>query len=371
VTRVLLVTSHPVSAPADSADKSIAADLVRLLPGHAFIGFRRLRRPPLADRGRWIPIASLAGRPGWLERAQAAALAVALSRQVDLVHLVTSIGGGYRGLLVLRSLLGSRPLIHTVPGILADGLPDGAVRPPATAPSPLDGDHGITVALSSASAELLRSKGFRDVRVIPPAIDLARWPLLAMAEGPAMSVLFAGHFDPGGGAVTAIDGVGALRERGVDARLILAMRTRLGQDEAPEHEALMARARRADVPVELYGTVDDMRPLLASAHAVVLPATDLGGKADVPLILLEAMASGRPVIVSDLPPVARLGPAVLRIAPGSASELAVALGRLQQDPAEAARLAAAGRAQIEDAFSERAFAQSYADLYRELLTERS
>ena len=45
------------------------------------------------------------------------------------------------------------------------------------------------------------------------------------------------------------------------------------------------------------GVVDDVRPLLAAADVLVLPSIREG----LPLVVLEALASGRPVVATDLP----------------------------------------------------------------------
>ena len=69
--------------------------------------------------------------------------------------------------------------------------------------------------------------------------------------------------------------------------------------------------------------------------------------------LLEAMAAGLPVIASDLPgvreAVAAEGGAVL-VAPGNATALAEAIGRLAADGDERARLSAAGRRAVQARF---------------------
>jgi glycosyltransferase involved in cell wall biosynthesis len=62
---------------------------------------------------------------------------------------------------------------------------------------------------------------------------------------------------------------------------------------------------------------------------------------------LEALARGRPAVVSDLPVFDEtLGDGVLRVPPGNADALAAALLRLEREPELCERLAAAGRAVV-------------------------
>ena len=62
----------------------------------------------------------------------------------------------------------------------------------------------------------------------------------------------------------------------------------------PEHTV---RKWEEDNIVEWWGQRSDMPEVLARAHIVVLPSYREG----LPTILLEAAASGRPIIASDVP----------------------------------------------------------------------
>ena len=57
------------------------------------------------------------------------------------------------------------------------------------------------------------------------------------------------------------------------------------------------RARAAGALIQFLGHSDDLRPVLARTHAVVLASESEG----LPLALQEAMWTGRSVVVSDLP----------------------------------------------------------------------
>jgi len=85
---------------------------------------------------------------------------------------------------------------------------------------------------------------------------------------------------------------------------------------------------------------------LAAADAAVYPRRDETVCRLVPALKpLEAMAAGRAVIVSDLPALRDLvGGAAALAPPGDGDALAAAMTTLTDDPAQRARLAAAGRA---------------------------
>ena len=90
----------------------------------------------------------------------------------------------------------------------------------------------------------------------------------------------------------------------------------------------------------------DVPGLLQGADVLVLPnpASAISTRFTSPLKLFEYMAAGRPIVASDLPAireVLRDKVDALLVPPGDAAALADAIGRLLDDPALAARLAAA------------------------------
>ncbi|WP_344878837.1 glycosyltransferase family 4 protein [Zhihengliuella alba] len=89
-----------------------------------------------------------------------------------------------------------------------------------------------------------------------------------------------------------------------------------------------------------------------------------------PLKSVEASASGRPVVATDLPALAELvhdGVNGRRFAPGDVADLAAKLGELLSDREEAARLGHAGRAWALEERTWSANAEKYEQVYRGLL----
>ena len=81
-----------------------------------------------------------------------------------------------------------------------------------------------------------------------------------------------------------------------------------------------------------HGSQDDVRPFLADAHVFVLPSYREG----TPRTVLEAMATGRPIITTDAPgcrETVREGENGFLVPPGSADHLGEAMLRLLADPA--------------------------------------
>jgi glycosyltransferase involved in cell wall biosynthesis len=136
-------------------------------------------------------------------------------------------------------------------------------------------------------------------------------------------------------------------------------------------ERLRQRAHAAGlVDVRIQGRVSDMPAALAEIDVLLLPARDLGGKADIPLTVLEAMATRRPVVISDLPQMSALGGAAARVPAGDVDALTAAVAGLLADPDRWTAVADAGRDLVEREYSSAAMTDRYAQLYAELLEQR-
>lgn len=130
----------------------------------------------------------------------------------------------------------------------------------------------------------------------------------------------------------------------------------------PEVEAEIARLGLGD-RVRMLGARTDPDWLLAAADLSVLP-TDWEG---MPISMLEAMAAGVPVLVSEVGGVIEtLGEAVHLVAPGSVDALARGLARLVHDPVERDRLGARGQALVRRDHGPARMLDAYAELYPHL-----
>lgn len=135
----------------------------------------------------------------------------------------------------------------------------------------------------------------------------------------------------------------AVRDRCPGARLVLVG----GGD------LLAALRRRHPAGATFVGDVDDVRDWLAASDVVVLPSRWEG----LSLTVLEAMATGRPVVAADVPGLAEMVPvdAGARVAPDDPVALAAATADRLADPARcrvegAAALRAAARFDLRDTY---------------------
>ncbi len=130
-----------------------------------------------------------------------------------------------------------------------------------------------------------------------------------------------------------------------------------------------AQARGLSGHLRFLNEVEGMPGLLTLAEVSVMPVERLYAKIDMPLVLLEHMALGRPVVVSDSEPLVETiqregGVAVPH---GDAGRLADVVADLLLDERARRDAGAAARRVVEAHFDIRKSAAAYADLYDEVL----
>lgn len=169
-------------------------------------------------------------------------------------------------------------------------------------------------------------------RLVPPV----RAP---RAPDAPFHVLSVGRLAPQKGQGVLLEAVALLRERGVDARLVLV-------GEGPERAALERQVAALGLHghVTLTGAVgqDRIADLYAEADAFCLTSFAEG----IPVVLMEAMAMELPVVaprITGIPELVEDGVGGLLVAPGRPDLVADALAGLAADPDRAVRLGRAGR----------------------------
>jgi colanic acid/amylovoran biosynthesis glycosyltransferase len=149
-----------------------------------------------------------------------------------------------------------------------------------------------------------------------------------------------------------IEAIARLVKRGIDVRCRF-----VGDGEDREMLDRLVDELNLRGCVEFVGqrTRSDVLSLLSSTDVLVAPSVPTsGGKREgLPVVLIEAMAAGVPVVASHLsgiPELVENDVTGLTVPPGDAAAIADAIARLLADPALAAGFARAGRERIEAEF---------------------
>jgi len=245
-----------------------------------------------------------------------------------------------------------RPCVHTV--LSAPRDPDPAL---------LFADR--TVTLTRATAGAFEARGGRTHAVIGPALEdapaagperVAAARRHAGLEGPFL--LYPGDYEFSLGHDFLIE----LWAAAPDLPPLLFTGRAKTPGAGAARAALEAAAARAGVGgrIRFGDTVPDMPALIAACDALLFPARSLHAKTDLPLVVLEAWREGRPVLTSDLAPLAETVTAGGRAMPLERGPWLEALRTL---PATGAELGRAGRNAFETRWAAPAAAAAYEAVY--------
>jgi glycosyltransferase involved in cell wall biosynthesis len=143
--------------------------------------------------------------------------------------------------------------------------------------------------------------------------------------------------------------------------------------EGAERSALTARARALGIADRVH--LPGLKPDLADWYPLFDVFCMTSHREGLPLVLLEALAAGRPALVTPvggIPGVIGASPPVAwTFAPGDERDLAQKLAQLLTDADLRRSLGAAGRARVVEHFSRRTMARATAALYDQVRRERA
>jgi phosphatidylinositol alpha-1,6-mannosyltransferase len=211
--------------------------------------------------------------------------------------------------------------------------------------------------------------------VIPPPVDggitrsaddIAR--IRAMLEIPKDAEVFVypGDLETSRGAELAASLAGVLAERVPNAMLVIAYRRKTAR---ADDIAASLRARLDPRSSRLVSELPDVLGLIAGSAAVLFPVDDLTGKVDLPIVLLEAMVLGVPVVALGTGPLADLE-GVEQVASLDAKEWLESLVRLSGDAALRSACIERQRRAVSERYAAPRVAAAYEELYLRLASQR-
>lgn len=304
----------------------------------------------------------------WLRRLVAA-------ERVDLVHGFTIKCAVYGSLAARLARVGAR--VNAVAGMgyvfTSDDLKARALRPVVRAllRLALDG-RGARLILQNPDDVAL----FAQARLVNPAlvrlipgsgVDCERFlPASAGGDEAPLRVLLAARLLWDKGLAEYVAAARELRKQGRDIEFLLAGDPDPGNPAAVPDDTLQGWV--VEGLLRWLGHVDDMPALFASVDVVVLPSYREG----LPKGLIEAGASGLPLITTDVPgcrEVVTDGVDGLLVPVKDSRALAAAIARLHDDPALCARLGKAAREKALAEFDEKIVIERTLAVYAELVPQ--
>jgi len=270
------------------------------------------------------------------ERMVAALCSVIANWRCDILIVQNSLYG-YAAVQHIRKLLPDIKIVDVIHSV--DEAWDQIA---STAGVAAEIDH--RVAMSEAVRNRLVALGVAEEKIVlvRNGVDLERFQATPPSSHSTKNILFAARLDPVKRPLLIADiakELAKLRPQR-DFRFSVA-------GDGPEKRRFEQRVRRLGLSAvfDFRGQVDDLAPLYAAADLVILPSRSEG----VPLVVLEALASGRPVITSkvgSIPEVLDASCGILIDNPDPA-EFARAINSLLEQPELLETMGAAGRKKME------------------------
>ena len=226
----------------------------------------------------------------------------------------------------------------------------------------LSGVRGV-IPVSCGLADYIESQGVapRSISVVPNGVP-TRGPLSCRQEpGPAWTLGTVALFRPRKGLEVLLEALALLRARQVDVRF-----RAVGEFETAEYEqSIRRRAERLAIGefIDWTGFKRDVPCELAQMDLFVLPS--LFGEG-LPMVILEAMACGVPIVatrVDGVPEVVRDGLEGLIARPGDPADLARAIAQYVQGEVDWSAIRLDAHRRQAEFFSDHSMARLVAQVY--------
>ncbi len=234
-------------------------------------------------------------------------------------------------------------------------------------------EHGLGAKLANADAvacisDFCRSQmmmfsepsHWNKFKVVHCGITPSAFPIARGSSDGVFTIVCVGRLVPEKGQAVLLAAAERLRSRGVVVRLVFV-------GSGKSQEWLESETARTGINAVFLGAIgqDEVTAVLLTADAMALASFAEG----VPVVLMEAMACGLPVVATRIAGIQELvddGVSGFVVAPGRDDLLADALGKLVRDPDNARAMGRAGRAKVSREFdvndAAAALAQMFADV---------
>ncbi len=229
-------------------------------------------------------------------------------------------------------------------------------------------DAAFVVTISDFNRRLLeRYSSSTAIHVVRSGVELERYPVRTEPPGSPFTLQAVGSLQPYKGFAYLLEAMALLRRQGsTDIRLRIA-------GGGPDRASLAARidALGLGAQVELLGPQpqEAVASLLQTAHAFVLPSvvTPSGKMEGLPVVLIEALATGLPTIATDISGIAELvrdGETGQLVPPGDPHTLAAAIRWVVEHQDLARARATVGRRLVEREYALETNVARLAGLFR-------
>jgi len=367
---ILLVT-RPLCPPWDEASKIFAYFLAKSLPGLPISILTHGQIDGLPDTVAQEPVFS-SGEFDLLSKTQLFLAMFRFRGRFDITHYLFT--PAKLNAFAIRTFL--RPTrgktIQTVATLRKDLYSEKNLK------KMLFADRIITY--TDRSKDRLREMGFTNVERIYPGIDLDHFS--PKPKDPALLerfgfkdgdfiVSYIGEYARLGATDMLADAIISYHRKHPDSsvRFFWAVRLKNESDKEKKRE-IVRKFAEAGLEDRFYcsDTFADMPGVYNLSDVIAFPVVDMKGKFDVPLIIIEAYACGKPVILSDIPLFGEFSNDSISITVprGNGDAFLATVDRLEKDRERLTEMGRAARTYAEREFDLKDTAKRYAEIYGNL-----
>ncbi len=206
------------------------------------------------------------------------------------------------------------------------------------------------------------------IEVAPLGIDISGWQPATFRERPVpFELISVGRLADVKGYPLLLEAVALLVAEGRDVRLRLVGD---GPDSRQLQELAGQMGIAGRVVFEGWKNQDDLRRLYAGSDLCVLSSFSEG----VPVVLMEAMATGVPCVaprITGIPELVRDGVEGLLVTPANPADLAAAIGSLMDKPELRRQMASRSRERIADRYELRKNVLQLSNLFNRMRQDRA
>lgn len=365
----VLFVSKPIAPPFHDGSKCLVRDVAQNLTRVAPTVLSTPGAPGLTPASGALPVRSVAayGAPGGFTPAFSANLRAAawvlLGSRASVWHFVFAPNARTSGAGKLLRRVRGVPVVQTI------------ASPPRSFAEPQKLFFGDVLVAQSSWTRRAIEASFEGAGLSAPRIEVIAPPVPATAAPSPQEIatvrrelrlapeerylLYPGDLETSSGA----EATAALAERVSEALpgVVTVFAYRRKSERAAE-VATRLSARLAATHTRFLENSPNILALLAGAAAVIFPVDDLWGKVDLPIVLLEAMALGVPVLVLDRGPLQDLA-GVVKVDDLEPANWLDAVRGLLSDPGRCLAIASDQRAALAERHAAAVVARAYEELY--------
>jgi glycosyltransferase involved in cell wall biosynthesis len=237
----------------------------------------------------------------------------------------------------------------------------------------------LIITYSDYAKNKLNQLGFNNVKRIYPGIDLEEYKQTEKDKELMKSkniseddfvINFTGEYSRLGAIDLVVDSFIEVSKKIPEARLALAVRIKNDKD-AQKKKEVIKKLKENNILNKIVFFDDGsylMPPVYNLCDISLFPVSDMKGKFDIPLAVVEAMACEKPVILSDLPILSELsnGQNSVITPRGDVDALAQAIFDLHDNPEKRKQIGEEARKFVEERFDIKKIAEIYSKIYEKL-----